>query len=275
MMALAQAAAGAAVLRRLARGRHRRPPLAAPARPPAAAVSVVVPARDEEARIGPCLAGLVADPDVHEVIFVDDGSSDGTARLAQRMGARVVAAGEPPPGWVGKQWALQRGLEAATGEVVVSVDADTRPRHGLARALAAALADADLVSAGARFICEGAGERLLHAAMLATLVYRYGPPDAPGGARLLVNGQCTALRRRALLDAGGYAACAGNMTGVQELDRGRQPPDAGADHHGPHPRRRLSAGSAIAPIAAPPAAAVRRQRHRSALANPSAAQVHA
>jgi dolichol-phosphate mannosyltransferase len=85
----------------------------------------------------------------------------------------------------------------------------------LARALAAALADADLVSAGARFQCDTAAERVLHPAMLATLVYRFGPPDAEARAapdRLLVNGQCTAARRRPLIEAGGYAAAAGHMT---------------------------------------------------------------
>lgn len=209
MLALAQAAAAALVVARLARGRVRRPPLApAPAR---TRVSVVIPARDEAARIGPCLEGLLADPAVHEVIVVDDCSSDGTAAVARAAGARVVAGREPPPGWVGKPWALQQGLEAARGEIVVSVDADTRPRPGLAGALAAALEHADLVTAGCRFVCETAGERLLHPAMLATLVYRFGPPDAEGGPPV-ANGQCTAVRRERLLAAGGYAHAAGHMT---------------------------------------------------------------
>ena len=177
-LALAQTAAACVVLARLARGRRRRPPLAAPAEPTAERISVVVPARDEIARIGPCLEGLLGDAALHEVVVVDDGSSDGTAQLARRMGARVVAAGEPPPGWVGKPWALQRGLEAAEGSIVVSVDADTRPRPGLGPALARALEGADMVTAGARFVCETAGERWLHPAMLCTLVYRFGPPDA-------------------------------------------------------------------------------------------------
>ena len=211
------------MLARLARGRTRRPPLSADAPPPGASVSVVIPARDEAARIGPCLDGVLADRDVAEVIVVDDGSTDQTAELAAARGARVVAAGEPPDGWVGKPWALQRGLEAAAGDVVVSLDADTRPRPGLARALVKALADADLVTAGARFVCDTAGERWLHPALLATLVYRYGPPDAAGGtsvSRLVINGQCTAVRRQALLDAGGYAEAAGHMTDDAAFARG-------------------------------------------------------
>src|SRR5688500_3522936 len=112
----AQLAAAAAVLSRLARGRRRRPPLAARPVRPGTRVSVVVPARNEAERIEPCLLGLLADQGLHEVIVVDDGSTDGTAEVAGRAGAAVVAAPAPPPGWVGKPWALQCGLEAASGE---------------------------------------------------------------------------------------------------------------------------------------------------------------
>lgn len=219
----AQAAAAAVVLARLAGGRSPRPPLAVPEHPPDASISVVVPARNEAARIGPCLAGVGGDPDVAEVLVVDDQSSDGTADVARAAGARVVAGREPPPGWVGKPWALQQGLEAASGDVVVSVDADTRPRPGLSRALAAALEDADLVTAGCRFVCDTPGERWLHPSLLATLVYRYGRADAdrPGGPpeRVLANGQCTAVRREERLAAGGYAAAAVHMTDDAALAR--------------------------------------------------------
>jgi dolichol-phosphate mannosyltransferase len=114
-------------------------------------------------------------------------------------------------------------LEAARGPVVVALDADTRPRPGLVRALTAALEHADLVTAGCRFVCETAGERWLHPAFLATLVYRFGPSDSagrpPAPARMVSNGQCTAVRRAELLAAGGYAAAAGHMTDDAALAR--------------------------------------------------------
>lgn len=210
-----RAGAAAVAVARLSRGRRRRAPLTPNSDPPARSVSVVIPARNEEGRIAGCLQGLAADRHILEVLVVDDGSSDGTAALARSLGARVVEAGQPPPGWVGKPWALQRGLEEAAGEVVVSLDADVRPRRGLAAAAVAALADADLISVGTRFDCDGAFERWLHPAMLATLVYRFGPPDATRPSapdRVMVSGQCTAVDRRALLGAGGYQPAAGHFT---------------------------------------------------------------
>lgn len=218
-----QALAATAVLARLGRGRSRRAPLRPPATPPRAPISIVIPARDEEQRLRPCLEALAGDPDALEVVVVDDRSTDGTAALARSLGARVLAGREPPPGWVGKPWALQQGLTAARGEVVVSLDADTRPGPGLLRAVAHALAAADLVTVGPRFACDTPGERFLHPSMLASLVYRYGPQDlageAPAPARLLANGQCTGVRRGQLLAAGGYEHAAAHMTDDAALAR--------------------------------------------------------
>ncbi|GGO14757.1 glycosyltransferase [Microbispora bryophytorum] len=185
-------------------------------------ISVVIPARDEERRIGPCLRAVLADPAVTEVIVVDDESSDGTARLAAASGATVVRGRPLPDGWVGKQWALHQGLREARGEIVVTLDADTRPRPGLFGALAAALVDHDLVSAGPRFVCDGLAEQALHASFLATLVYRFGPigpPAPPPPHRVVANGQCLAFRRGAMRRADGFARIRGHMTDDVALAR--------------------------------------------------------
>ncbi|MFF0772833.1 glycosyltransferase [Nonomuraea wenchangensis] len=233
----AQVVAAGVVVARLARGRRRLPPLAAvtAAGPATAAgrrtatpvsggegISVVVPARNEAARIGPCLRAVLADPAVKEVIVVDDRSTDGTAALAAGLGATVVR-GEPlPPGWVGKQWALRQGVAAARGDVVVTLDADTRPEPGLFGALARALDEHDLVSAAPRFACDGPLEQALHASMLATLVYRFGPvgpATPPPPHRTLANGQCLAFRRTAMTEIDAFAAVRGHMTDDVALAR--------------------------------------------------------
>jgi dolichol-phosphate mannosyltransferase len=218
-------AAAAAALARLGRGARRAGPLAPrPLDIPRRAVSVVVPARDEERRIAPLLRALAADDQALEVIVVDDQSSDGTAALAVSLGARVVAGAPLPTGWVGKPWALHQGLAAARGHWLVTLDADVEPRPGLLGALvhAAEAQGADLLTAGGRFVCDTPGQRLLHPAMLATLVYRFGPPGArrrPPPSRAQANGQCTITRRAALAAAGGFAPVAGNLTDDVALAR--------------------------------------------------------
>jgi dolichol-phosphate mannosyltransferase len=176
-------------------------------------ISVVVPARDESERIVPLLNALHDAPDVIEVVVVDDRSSDTTAAVARGHGARVVDGRPSPDGWAGKTWALDQGVRAATGEWVVCLDADTRPTPELPQWLVArARADGlDLASVGGVAELPGAA-RWLHAAMLGTLVYRFGGPGAAAAGRELVNGQCVAFRRQALLDAGGFSSVAGAVT---------------------------------------------------------------
>ena len=217
LLTAAQAAAAAVVATRLARGRGMRPPLQAGVLPAGTTVSAVIPARDEAARIGPCVIAARADPGISEVIVVDDESADGTAAVAARAGARVIPGRRLPPGWVGKQWALQQGLEVASGEYVLTLDADARPRPGLAGALvtAAAAGPFDLVSAGPRFVCGSVAEQGLHAAMLATLVYRFGPiglARQPRPGRVVVNGQCLLARRAGLAAAGGFGPVRAHLT---------------------------------------------------------------
>jgi glycosyltransferase involved in cell wall biosynthesis len=93
--------------------------------------SVVVPAFNEAAYLGRTLESLRAQdfPGGVEIIVVDNNSTDGTADISRSYG--VVTLSEPRPGVC---WARQRGTAAATGEIVVSTDADTvHPTDWLSR----------------------------------------------------------------------------------------------------------------------------------------------
>lgn len=94
-------------------------------------VSVLVPARDEAENLRRTLPHLLAlDYPRLEILLLDDRSVDGTAdvaeEIARRGGAplRVLHGTDPPPGWVGKNWACQQLSEAAAGKVLVFCDAD-------------------------------------------------------------------------------------------------------------------------------------------------------
>lgn len=216
LLGAAQLIAGGVALARIAKGARRLPALE-PRPGGGETVSVVVPARNEAARIEPVLSALRHDPQVSEVVVVDDESTDATAAIARSLGARVVAGRPLPPGWVGKPWALQQGLASATGEWVLTLDADVVPHPGLVGALLHAAGEHgwDLVSAGPRFICRRPTQRWLHASMLATLVYRFGPvgpAESPRPGRVIGNGQCVLFRRRWLEERGGFAVTGGHMT---------------------------------------------------------------
>jgi dolichol-phosphate mannosyltransferase len=221
-LALAQAVAGLVVLIRLGRGRDRVRPLAPgdPAEP--GALTVIVPARDEEHRIGPLLDAVARmGPVVREAIVVDDGSTDATADVVRRAIARdarlrLVTAAPRPDGWVGKQHALQQGLAEARAPWALCLDADARPDPALPDAILRAAAEHgyDAVTAGPRFAVDTPGEAVLHPALLATLVYRFGPPTpAPAASdRIVANGQCLLVPVERFRTAGGWQPVRAHMT---------------------------------------------------------------
>ncbi len=214
---LLQSFAAAVVLARLSQG-ARRLPAVEPGEPSpkTQSVSVVIPARNEARRIEPCLEAL-SHENLQEILVVDDQSDDGTAVVAVGGGAKVINGKPLPKGYVGKPWAMQQGLDAATGDWVMFLDADTVPQPGLVSAAIKAAEDnnAHLLSLSPRFQCDTALEQSLHASMLATLAYRFGAVGTrtpPAVNRTLANGQCLLARRTWLNSQGGFQSNAGNMT---------------------------------------------------------------
>lgn len=98
------------------------------------AVSVLIPARNEEENLTRLLPSLLRQQGVEfEVIVYDDASTDRTAQVAERTGdarVRVVRGEGPPPGWVGKVHALYQASRHATGDVLFFLDADTAFTRG-------------------------------------------------------------------------------------------------------------------------------------------------
>lgn len=97
-----------------------------------ARVSVVIPVRNDAAHLELCLAALARQHIApHEVIVVDNGSTDDTGAVAGRHGARVI---EEPETGIGI--ASAAGYDAATGDIIARVDADSVPAADWTRVIA-------------------------------------------------------------------------------------------------------------------------------------------
>lgn len=90
-------------------------------------VSVIIPARNEEATL-PLLLGDLGRQTLPpcEILCVDDASEDATAQAALSHGVKLISLTDKPEGWTGKTWACQNGADAATGELLLFLDADVR-----------------------------------------------------------------------------------------------------------------------------------------------------
>jgi hypothetical protein len=193
--------------------------LRAPAQSPAPAherVSVLVPMRDEADRVEDCLHAILAQVGVREleVLVLDDGSTDDTLTLARKVAAadpRVrVLTGEPlPSGWLGKPHACAQLADAATGSVLVFVDADvTLEPHAVAATVELLrAADLDAVSPYPRQVAATAAERLVQPLLQwswLTFLPLGAAESSPRESLVAANGQLFAV------DADAYRRCGGH-----------------------------------------------------------------
>jgi glycosyltransferase involved in cell wall biosynthesis len=129
-----------------------------------AAVSVVIPAYNEEQAIAEVVRDLRARHAWHEVLVVDDGSSDRTAERAAEAGARVIRH----PYNKGNGAAVKTGIREARGEVVLLLDADGQHPPEDAEALVRAVGEYDM-AIGARSGADQAALRAFGNAVLKRL----------------------------------------------------------------------------------------------------------
>lgn len=178
------------------------------------AISVIVPARNEEACLGACLQSLSTQTGVaFEIVVVDDGSTDRTREIAQSFaGVKVVDAQPLPPGWSGKSNALVTGARQAAGEWLLFTDADTVHLPGsLARSLSEAIQRrASLLSYSPEQEVESLSEKAIMPVIFAELAASYRPSQVsdPKSRAAAANGQYLLILREAYDAVGGHAAIA-------------------------------------------------------------------
>lgn len=194
-------------------------------------VSVLVPARNEEANIGPCVRLLLAQeyPDF-EVLVLDDESDDKTAEILHALAKdndrlRVFVGQSLPAGWMGKHWACHRLAQMAVGDLLLFTDADTcHHPHTLRDGVAALLAEeADLLTAIPHQETVTWSERLVVPAfpwsifvfLPLAIAHRVRAPSLSASV-----GQFMLFRRRAYAQIGGHAAV--RQDAVDDIALGRQ-----------------------------------------------------
>src|SRR5580698_8955529 len=185
-------------------------------------VSVIIPARNEEASLGACLDSLVARTRVNlenvnfEIIVVDDNSTDRTREIAASFpNVRVIDAAPLPSGWTGKNNAVATGARQARGLWLLFADADTVHVLGsLARALSEAQQHgAELLSYSPEQVAVTFWEIATLPVVFAELARQYPPSKVsdPASPIAAANGQYILIRRETYDAVGGHAAIAGNI----------------------------------------------------------------
>ena len=191
-------------------------------------VSVIIPARNEAANLGPLLQSLREQTlTPAEVIVVDDHSTDATAAVARAGGARLINAAPLPEGWCGKPWACWQGAHDATGSVLAFLDADTRLEpDGLRRLVAAQDQGGGLLSVQPYHRMSHRHEQL--AAIFNVISYASLAPAGPFGRHRMnaaAFGPCLVCVRADYFAAGGHQAAAGAV--IESLPLGRAFVEAG------------------------------------------------
>ena len=213
--------------RDLARRRRRPSPRLPAARRDAPPVSVVVAAMNEEQALPRLLDSLAAQTSTaFELVLVDDRSSDATAAImeAHRAAApypvRVVRNRQPPEGCTGKQQALDLGVAAAAGELLLFTDADcTVPPAWVERLTAYFTADAagrtGVVFGQLAVQPAGAGRQRFtdrYQAFDQPLVHQYSTGSAGLGLPTGCFGNNLALRAPVLARIGGFRSLGYTIT---------------------------------------------------------------
>jgi glycosyltransferase involved in cell wall biosynthesis len=180
-------------------------------------LTVIVPARNEEASLGECLQSLVGQSeDIFELgrdwelIVVDDHSMDSTVEVASKFtGVTVMKADALQQGWTGKNNAVWTAARKARGKWLLFTDADTIHEPGdLRRAMhEAERHKAGVLSYSPKQVVTGFAQRILMPLIFSelTLAYPPGKVSDPGQKIAAANGQFLLIEREAYRRLGGHA----------------------------------------------------------------------
>ncbi|MDR3748708.1 MAG: glycosyltransferase [Acidobacteriota bacterium] len=185
-------------------------------------IAVVIPARNEASHIGRALRSLLAQSCAHaiHIFVVDDNSTDGTADAARaavsdgdQQRLHIISGRPLPPGWTGKLWAMQQGIDAAMEldpQFLLLTDADVEhaPDNVATLVSIAERESYDLVSFMVKLHCRSLAEKLLIPAFVFFFFMLYPPLwiRSPRRKTAGAAGGCILIRPQALALGGGIDA---------------------------------------------------------------------
>jgi len=183
-------------------------------------ISAIVPARNEELNIANCVRSLALQPEVFEILVINDQSTDRTAEIVRALTGeiphlRLFEAPDPPAGWVGKNNAVWLGAQNAQGKWLLFTDADaTLSKGATARAFQlAAENSAALVSFSPEQTLVSWYEKALIPFVYCRLARKFSYADVnnPKSRAAAANGQFLLIQRATYDAIGGHAAVAGEV----------------------------------------------------------------
>jgi len=183
-------------------------------------VTAIVPARNEEAVIAASIETLSRQPEIAQILVVNDQSSDATAEVVRNLvkeipDLRLLETGGLPDGWVGKNYALWVGVQQATSPWLLFTDADAlHAPNSVARGLQIARErQAALVSFSPEQITRSWYEKALIPFVYLRLAkkFSYDQVNNPALPIAAANGQFLLIRREVYDAIGGHRGVAGEV----------------------------------------------------------------
>ncbi len=187
------------------------------------ALTVITPVYNGAATLARCLAPLLdmlRAGEIAEIVVVDDGSTDGSARIAAELGARVVASG----GRLGPGGARNVAAKLAQGDVLWFVDADVVVHADAARVLAEAFRRTGACAVFGTYDDEPPAANFF--SQYKNLVHHFHHSEGEGEAETFWAG-CGAVRKDAFREAGGFDAARYPVPSIEDIELGARLRDRG------------------------------------------------